>query len=111
MSQATVESLTSLRQIDSSGLSRQARNNLRALLEGRHLLKPRSSRPKLSREDIVGAFQRILEGDWTDFLKLVQRVPDGEKDAVAVLKVEEFRVIYAQMPISGEVSKYYMPFS
>lgn len=92
MSQATPASLRALKQLNLSGLSSDAQRGVQSLLEGRQLLKPRAN-PITTREENVIAFQRIVEGDWTPFYQLVEKAPDGEVDAVAVLKDEDLQVL------------------
>jgi len=92
MSQATPESLRALRQIDSQGLSQKARQSLNTVLNKPQLLQPRA-KPKSSREDFLRAFQKITQGDVSDFFALVEKVPDGEKDVVAVLKQDDLPLV------------------
>jgi hypothetical protein len=92
MSQATPESLRALKQIDPKGFSKKAQESLSALLSSPQLLKPRA-KPKSSREDFIQAFQGMVAGDWSKFEALVEKVPDGEKDVVAVLKPEDLPLV------------------
>lgn len=92
MSQATPESLRALRQIDSQGFSQKARQSLNTALNSPQLLQPRA-KPKTSREEFLRAFQKITQGDVEDFLALVEKVPDGEKDVVAVLKQDDLPLV------------------
>src|SRR5262245_33699587 len=88
MNQATPESLRALKQVDASVFSVKTRSKLQGLLKGPDLLKPRS-KPKTNREEFIRAFQEMLDGDSSGFRELVSKVPDGEKDVVAVLKPED----------------------
>jgi hypothetical protein len=92
MSQATPESLRSLKQIDASSFSEKAQKSLRALLTSPELITPRAN-PKTSREEFLQAFQGIVDGKWDKFFELVSQVPDGEKDVVAVLKPEDLPLV------------------
>jgi len=89
MNQATPEALRLLKKVDSRGFSSQAQRSLGALLTQPVLLRSRPGKPQVSREEYLMAFRAILRGDWSAFQVLVERVPDGEKDAVAVLKPED----------------------
>lgn len=92
MSQATPESLRALKQMDTSSLSGATRNGLRKLLTNPERFKPRAI-PKTTRAEFLTAFQRLVDGDWRDFMRLVSEVPDGEKDVVAVLKPEDVPLV------------------
>ena len=92
MSQATPESLRALKQVDPKGFSKKAQGSLSALLRNPQLLKPRA-KPKSSREEFIKAFQGMVAGDWSKFEALVEKVPDGEKDVVAVLKTEDLPLV------------------
>jgi hypothetical protein len=92
MNQATPESLRALKQVDASAFSRITRGNLQGLLNSPDLLKPRD-KPKANREEFIRAFQDFINGDPDGFLELVKKVPDGEKDVVAVLKPEDLPLV------------------
>jgi hypothetical protein len=92
MSQATLESLRALKQIDAAAFSEKAQKSIQALLNNPDLLKPRI-KPKTTREDFLKAFQEIVNGNWDEFIRLVSEVPDGEKDVVAVLKAEDIPLV------------------
>ncbi len=92
MDQATSESLRALRQIDPGAFSGKAGGRLRELLSNPDLLKPRS-KPKTNRDEFIRAFQEMLDGDSSGFMEMVSRVPDGEKDVIAVLKPEDLPVV------------------
>lgn len=92
MDQATPEALRALKHVDPSPFSGRTRSRLNELLTRPDLLKPRA-RPKTSRGEFMRVFQSLLQGDWSRFSDLVRRVPDGEKDVVAVLKPEDFTVV------------------
>jgi hypothetical protein len=92
MSQATPESLRSLKQIDATSFSAKAQKSLQALLTKPELITPRA-KPKTTREEFLQAFQGIVDGKWDKFFDLVSQVPDGEKDVVAVLKPEDLPLV------------------
>lgn len=92
MSQATPESVRALKKIDGSSFSEKAQKSLRALLNKPELIAPRAN-PKTSREEFLEAFQEIVSGKWDKFFGLVSKVPDGEKDVVAVLKPEDLPLL------------------
>jgi hypothetical protein len=41
----------------------------------------------------VKAFESLINGDSSQFMELVAKVPDGEKDVVAVLKQEDIPLV------------------
>jgi hypothetical protein len=92
MDQSTPESLRALKQVDASGFSGNTRNRVRELLNSPDLLKPRP-KPKNTREEFIRAFQSLLAGDSTQFLELASKVPDGERDVIAVLKPEDLPLV------------------
>ena len=92
MNLATPESLRALKQLDVKGLSADTRSSLESLLTTPQLLTPRP-KPKSTRAEFLKAFQRILEGDSADFDSLVEKVPDGEHDVVAVLRPEDLPLV------------------
>jgi hypothetical protein len=92
MSQATPESLRALKRVDAAAFSGKTRSKLQELLNGPDLLKPRAE-PKNSREEFIRAFQEMLSGDSRKFMELTSKVPDGEKDVVAVLKPEDLPLV------------------
>lgn len=91
-SQATPASLQALRQVNTSGLSAGAGEGIRDLIENPKLLKPRAH-PKLTREEQLNAFQGIVNGDYSAFRAMVMKAPDGEVDAVAMLRPEDIPLV------------------
>jgi hypothetical protein len=83
MSQATPEALQALPQVNPTGLSDAATGSLKALQVEPDLIVPRSS-PKTSRAEFLAAFKALLDGNEAPFDRLVESVPDGERDLVAV---------------------------
>jgi len=92
MNQATPESLQALRQINAREFSGRTQKSLKSFLTSPQMLEARAN-PKTSREAFVTAFEKLIQGDWRPFLHLVSEVPDGEKDAVAVLKPEDLPLL------------------
>ena len=92
MSQATTNALLALPQINPAGFSADAKRNFRALLKKPNLIQPRKE-TKSTREEYIKAFEDMLNGNWTTFDDLVEKVPDGEKDVVAVLKPEDLPLL------------------
>src|SRR5918992_1539028 len=91
-SQATHASLQALKQVNTSGLSASAGEGIRDLIENPKLLKPRAH-PKLTREEQLNAFQGIVNGDYSAFRAMVMKAPDGEVDAVAMLRPEDIPLV------------------
>ena len=92
MSQATPEALRALRDLDPVGLSERARASRRSLLENPLLIEPRAS-PKTTRKEFLTAFQAFVDGDTRPFERLVEKVPDGERDVVAVCTSADLELI------------------
>ena len=90
--QATPEALRGLKAVNLAGLSEGAQAALRRHLERPLTITPRA-RPKTSRVQFLKAFEDAVKGDWKYFSRLVREVPDGEKDAVAVLKQEDVPLV------------------
>jgi len=92
MMQATPEALRALKAADTSGLSPKSRAALREFLEMPKVFEPRA-KPKTSREEFLKAFNDFLNGEPNTFFELTEKVPDGEKDVVAVLKPEDLPLV------------------
>jgi hypothetical protein len=92
MDQATPESLRVLKALNQAGLSSKQQKSLREFLEKPKLLTPRAQ-PKTSRAEFIKAFEQLLEGSWREFLDLVEQVPDGEKDLIAVMQAEDIPLL------------------
>jgi hypothetical protein len=90
---ATPEALQALKQVDLGTVSPRGRQVIQALLEKPHLITPRAGKPKTTRAQYLKAFDEALKGKWNRFNDLVEQVPDGEKDAVAVLKTEDLPLL------------------
>lgn len=83
MSQATPEALQALSRMNVDGLSTEVAANRKALLKHPTLIEPRKT-PRTTRAEFVAAFAALLNGDYAPFDHLVDTVPDGERDVVAV---------------------------
>jgi len=92
MSQATPEALGVLRGVDRTGLSQQAIASLDALAKAPRLIEPRAQ-PKTTRAELVAAFTALLRGDEAPFERLVEAVPDGERDVVAVCTAADLELL------------------
>jgi hypothetical protein len=92
MSQATPEALRELVRLDTSGLSDKTVASRRALLEGPELISPRKS-PVTTRSEFLAAFAAFLAGDEGPFNRLMETVPDGERDLVAVAMPADLEII------------------
>jgi hypothetical protein len=90
--QATPESLRGLKAVNLAGLSEGAQAALRRHLERPVMITPRE-KPKTSRAQFLKAFEDAVKGDWNYFSRLVSEVPDGERDAVAVLRPEDVPLV------------------
>jgi hypothetical protein len=90
--QATPEALRALKAADTSGLSNETRAALRTALESPKTFEPRA-KPKTSREEFLKAFEGVVGGEPSYFFELVEKVPDGERDVVAVLRPEDLPLV------------------
>jgi hypothetical protein len=92
LSQVTPESIRGLAKLDVSGLSGPTSSRVKQLLTRPELLKPRP-KPKTTREQFVRAFEDLVNGNAGPFFELVDQVPDGELDVVAVLRSEDIPLV------------------
>jgi hypothetical protein len=90
--QATPEALRGLKAVNLAGLPEGAQAVVRQHLERPKTITPRA-KPKTSRAQFLKAFEDATKGDWNYFSRLVNEVPDGEKDVVAVLKPEDVPLV------------------
>lgn len=90
--QATPDAISGLKKVDVSSLSARARANLQQHLTKPILIQPRD-KPKTTREQFTKAFNDAAGGNFRYFFQLVREVPDGEKDVVATLKVEDIPLV------------------
>lgn len=91
--QATPESFQELKKLDQNGLSEAAKQNINNLLSKPKLLTLREGEPKITRQQYLDALKELTKGKAESFMKLTIVVPDGEKDAVAVLKKEDIPLV------------------
>jgi hypothetical protein len=89
---ATPASYRALKEVNTSGLSANARQGILELTENPKLLQPRA-RPIVSREENLRAFQGIINGDYSAFREMVLKAPDGEVDAIATLRPEDIPLL------------------
>jgi hypothetical protein len=92
MSEATPQALEALAAIGPEGLSPKIAKSREALLHGPALIEPRPQ-PRTSRAEFLSAFSAFLAGNEQPFMRLVETVPDGERDVVAVVKPEDLDTI------------------
>jgi hypothetical protein len=92
MNQATPESLQALKRINKADFSSKAQSSLTALLTRPQLFEARP-KPTTSRQEIVTAFEKLLQGDAAHFRKLTSVVADGERDVVAVLTPDDLPLV------------------
>lgn len=92
--QVTSESIMALAKMDQTGLSEKSKQKVRTFLTNPILIEKRQGEPKVSRDEYLSAFKEMTEGGGSSrFMQLVSRVPDGEKDAIAVLKTEDVSLV------------------
>lgn len=90
--QATPEAIRGLKAVNLAGVPESAQAVLRQHIERPVTITPRE-KPRTSRAQFLKAFEDALKGNWQTFSALVREVPDGEKDAVAVLKPEDVPLV------------------
>jgi hypothetical protein len=90
--QATPESLSALKGIDSDTVTAQTRERINEIVKGSNLLQPRAT-PKTTRDEFVQAFRALVDGKFDKFFESVVSVSDGEKDVVAVMQPEDIPLL------------------
>ncbi len=93
LQQVTAESFKELKKLNQKGLSETSRQKISNFLIKPNLLAAREGTPKITRQQYLNAFQQLVEGKSETFIKLAVDVPDGEKDAIAVMKEEDIPLI------------------
>lgn len=91
--QATPESFQALKKLDQKSLSENMRQSINTLLTKPKLLTPREGEPKITRQKHLDVFQQLVDGKPQAFLRLAREFPDGDRDAVAVMKPEDIPLI------------------
>jgi hypothetical protein len=92
MSQATPDALTAVARLNTSGLSDGALASRKALMEQPDLIAPREH-PRTTRAEFLKAFSALVSGNKELFNRLVETVPDGERDLVSVSTPEDLDLI------------------
>ena len=113
--QATGQAIVGLKSLNQTTLSPAAQASLQRHLTKPILIVPRE-KPKTTREQFLKAFNDAARNDWKYFLQLVSEVPDGEKDVVAVMKIEDIplvRKVRRQMiaRANPHAAEYYVSFT
>ena len=90
---ATPEALQALKKVDLKTVSERARKNIQTILTKPELISPRETAPKVTREEYLKAFENAANGNWQTFDDLVEKVSDGERDAIVVLKTEDLPLL------------------
>jgi hypothetical protein len=93
MSQATPEAIQILRSLPAATLPDDAQRALARLFTAPPILTPRE-KPRMGRQEFLDAFRAIVDQDsWGAFDHVKESDPDGEVDAVAVLKAEDIPLV------------------
>ena len=91
----TADSCDYLRTMNLAGIGSNGREIILGLRKDHQMVKPRWGKPKVEREAFLAAFNAFLDkGDIDQFMKLADRVKDGERDAVAVLRPEDLPLLH-----------------
>lgn len=93
MKQATDESLTELKKLNQKNFAEPTKKKLNDFLSNPKILTAREGLPKVTRQQYLDAFQQLVDGNPRPFTDLTINVPDGEKDAAAVLKKEDIPLV------------------
>ena len=92
----TPASCAYIRTMDLSGVNEEYREVIGSLRRDHQLIKPRSGRPKVSREAFLAAFHAFVDkGNLDPFMALAGKVSDGERDAVMVLRPEDLPLLHS----------------
>ena len=92
LQQATRQALDVLRKLDLAGFPSDARKAVQDALRGPRPFQPRLQ-PKTTRTEFIAAFEALTNNNFDLFMDLVEKVPDGEKDVVAVMKSDDLPLI------------------
>src|SRR5207253_5339793 len=92
MSQATPEALRAVANVNERGLSPSTVASIKALQSRPALIEPRTS-PRTPRAEFLAAFAALMSGNEAPFDHLVESVPDGERDLVAVSRETDVEII------------------
>ena len=90
---ATPEALQALKKIDPNTVSKKGQPVIKAVLTRPKTIILRKGTPKVTRAEYLKAFQNAANGNWKTFDDLVEKVPDGERDAIVVLKDEDLPLL------------------
>lgn len=91
--QLTPASLAGLKSFNRVGLSETVKTNVYTQVNKPVILAGREGAPKITRAQYLDAFQQLVSGKTEAFMKLATEVPDGERDAIAVLKPEDIPLV------------------
>jgi hypothetical protein len=90
---ATPEADNAFRSVDLNGFSSQVQTAAHSVIANRPIFYRRDP-PKSTREEILAVLRSIADQrDFRPFMELVVKTPDGERDAVTVMKPEDLPLI------------------
>ncbi len=93
LSQATPMAIGIIRALAPATLPEKAREALAGMFTSPPILVPRDP-PRMARKEFLDAFRAIVDHDsWDAFARVKTSDPDGEVDAVAVLKPEDLPLV------------------
>ncbi len=91
--QVTPEAAALLMKIDRTSLAASVRDRVKNYVNNPSFILPRVGPAKASREKFVTALDKLGKGEAEEFMSLVSEVPDGEKDAIVVLRPEDIPLV------------------
>jgi len=93
MQQVNAEAMKALLALDQTTLSDSLRIKVKTFLTAPALIEKRSGEPKTTRDDFVRLLQGLVSGNSRPFMEHATKVTDGERDAIAVLKIEDVPLV------------------
>ena len=92
----TAASCGYIRDMSLEGIGSNGRGILLGLRKDHQMVKPRKGKPRITREAFIASFKALVdENDLGPFMKLADRVKDGERDLVAVLLPRDLPLLHA----------------
>jgi hypothetical protein len=91
-----------LQKIDQKELSEQVKGIVQSILSRPTLLRPRKL--QTDRETLLKVFQKLVDGDSSEFMKMAEDDPQGDRDVIVLMKKED-------LPLLRKVRRYFAAWS